>query len=61
MYIYIYIYIYIYKLKCFEPTEMPLCQKDPKGFTIEASRNKCKTSMKNEVGQLPAKENIYIW
>ena len=54
-------YIYIYnKLKCSEPTEMLLRQKDPKGFTVQASRSEFKTVIKNEDGQLRAKENIYI-
>ena len=39
---------------------MLLRQKDPKGFTVQTSRNQLKTSIKNEDGQLRAKENIYI-
>ena len=35
-------------------------QKDPKGFTVQTSRSELKTSIKNEDGQLRAKENIYI-
>ena len=38
---------------------MLLRQKDPKGFTVQTSRNQLKTSIKNEDGQLRAKENIY--
>ena len=61
VYIYIYIYIYIYnKLKCFELTEMLLREKDPKGFAVQTSRNEFKTSIKNDDGQLRAKETIYI-
>ena len=55
-------YIYINKynsLKSFEATEMLLSQKDPKGFTVQTSRSELKTSIKNEDGQLRAKENIY--
>ena len=47
-------------LKCSEPTEMLLRQKDPKGFTVQTSRSEFKTVIKNEDGQLRAKENIYI-
>ena len=55
------IYIYIYnKLKWFEPTEMLLRQQDPREFTVQTSRGEFKTSMKNEGGQLRAKEKIYI-
>ena len=38
---------------------MPLRQKDPKEFTVQISRRKFKTSIKNEDGQLRGKENIY--
>ena len=33
-------------------------QKDPKGFTVQTSRSELKTGIKNEDGQLRAKENI---
>ena len=40
---------------------MLLRQKYPaKGFTVQTSRSEVKTSIKNEDGQLRAKENIYI-
>ena len=39
---------------------MLLRQKDPRGFTFQTSRSEFKTGMKNEDGQLRAKENIYI-
>ena len=54
------IYIYNNNLKSFEPTEMLVRQKDPKGFTVQTSRSELQTSIKNEDGQLRAKENIYI-
>ena len=47
-------------LKGLEPTEMLLRQKDPKGFTVQTSRSEFKTSIKNEDGQLRAKENIWM-
>ena len=40
---------------------MLLRQKDQKAFTVQASRNEFKTSMKKEDGQLRAKENIYTY
>ena len=39
---------------------MLLRQKNPKGFTIQTSKSEFKTSMKNEDGQIRAKENTYI-
>jgi len=39
---------------------MLLRQKDPKGFTVQTLRSKFKTVMKNEDGQLRAKQNIYM-
>ena len=39
-------------VKMLQGTEMLLHQKDPKGFTVQTSRNEFKTSIKNEDEQL---------